>query len=191
MTIVSNYCQVEPFVLFLQRGQLQKAKLELFGTTDVGFKGDDLLFYSHYFDWNTLSIANESHWFDSLIYYRIYKNANDNIRSLLFNYQLARWNNISSPTFYPCIEEDCILPNANTIKNLSTSRRFPFTYVRDPLTRAISAINEVILAGTLFKWKFELRYILFETKVEYRGGNNSFISYRPSERFHSTRFTTS
>lgn len=101
----------------------------------------------------------------TLVYYRIWKNANDNIRRLLFHY--SSLSNFDETTSSPCnvvhsedeaISDNSCIGNMNiqypskngALKSwiLSTSRRgdtsrFPFTFMRNPIDRFISGYTEI------------------------------------------------
>jgi hypothetical protein len=93
--------------------------------------------------------ARSGNGFSTIVYYRIYKNANDYIRGLLS--QFARNKEVRDGIKPECANlKDCRhLPE----KRLSSGikgfffpahlRRYPFTFVRNPLTRFVSAYTEV------------------------------------------------
>jgi len=147
-SLIDGYCKEEPFVLHVQLEQIKRAKLEVFGQADVGFVGDDLHFYLYRFPLVQVYLVNNTKDFKSIVYYRIYKNANDNIRSLLYNYEIFKSSNFTTHSFVPCVETKCISSTLLEDQvNTLVSNRFPFTFTRDPLKRFISAITEVILSS--------------------------------------------
>ena len=93
--------------------------------------------------------------FDHLNVYpiiRMYKNGNNNIRTLLYNLEMNKVNKFRSTRFYNCIAKECSHPNIRKINKPSLKYiafytsdyiRYPFAFVRDPLTRFISAVTEV------------------------------------------------
>ena len=91
------YCLNEDIIMHIQRQQWAKARQEIFGTDQSGFQGEDMEFYRKVFgtvelvlDDNMVKTGRTASSNDtklhSLVYYRIFKNANDNIRSLMLEY---------------------------------------------------------------------------------------------------------
>lgn len=145
-------CFDEELVLQIQRDQWAKAKSEVFGSSQAGFQGSDMDFYRRHFGVVELLLhpSNKKN-LSSIIYYRIYKNANDNIRSLLTEYAYLAENQSASFEAQNCRNEECFhrkihYLQATAVKAVyfnAKQRRFPFTFVRDPLMRFISAMTEV------------------------------------------------
>lgn len=139
-----------PFILFMQREQWSSARQEVLGSQQGGFLGEDLEFYKRSF--GTVEVALKA---SSLVYYRIFKNANDNIRSLLT--QLAYHLDKDDKAFHGqnCYKEDCVhhrlhyrppaamqqayFPSGNSRQQ----KRYAFTFVREPIHRFISAMTEI------------------------------------------------
>jgi len=94
--------------------------------------------------------------FNTIVYYGIWKNANDYIRGLL--YQFSRKKIVRDGTKPVCTDlGNCQhLPRmqtriGNRVKNLFFNahlRRFPFTFVRNPFTKFVSGYTEV-------EWRYQ------------------------------------
>ena len=125
----------------------------------------DLGFYQH--SYGTVNVATASttnilgqsigmystgNGFSTVVYYRIWKNANDYIRGLM--YQYAQKKRVMDNETPHCVNlKDCAgtsgpsetMPG-DRIKSLffpAALRRYPFTFVRDPLTRFVSGYTEI------------------------------------------------
>lgn len=181
-SIAHSLCHDENAVLYIQKLQWMKAREEILGSSQAGYQGDDMDFYKRSYgavdlsfnvtkslkskDYNRKNLT-------SLVYYRIYKNANDNIRSLLLHY--AFMLDDSKDEF---IRQNCLLDNQcrharihyfvpHAIKNIYFStkhKRYAFTFIREPLQRFVSAMTEVEyrtqLAGTSQKAPLPFRHPL-------------------------------
>ena len=104
----------------------------------------------------SLSTYNTGNGFSTVVYYRIWKNANDYIRGLL--YQFAQKKKVMDGETPHCVNlKDCAQQKGGKggasetmpgerLKSLffpAALRRFPFTFVRDPLSRFISGYTEI------------------------------------------------
>ena len=124
------------------------------------FVGNDLGFYQ-YCDYGQLHVGTESQsaqpfahvgrGFNSIVYYRIWKNANDYVRGLLYTF--ARQKHVKEGVKHVCKNlQDCQYDsgtqafsgsNLKKIMFPAHQRRFPFTFVRNPLTRFVSGYTEI------------------------------------------------
>jgi hypothetical protein len=173
----ANYCYNEELVLQIQQDQWMKAKLEVFGSTQAGDQSADMDFYRHAFGSVDVTLSSNGDKqgsrsrsqystgasrkteqqkrskYSSLIYYRIFKNSNDYIRSLLTEYVYVDAGQQREFRAQVCflLKSDCISPRLHYINPAAMgamhltdhSGRFPFTFVREPLQRFISAATEV------------------------------------------------
>eukprot|EP00981_Chlorochromonas_danica_P006495 scaffold1403_cov180-Ochromonas_danica.AAC.22 len=158
-------CSDRDFIIFLQREQWQLAREEvsLPSSSTTGLGLEDMQFYKRSFGTVEVTLPKLKKGTNIipssvLVYYRIYKNANDNIRSLLS--ELAHVVDNENITFISqnCYQEECLhrrlhIRSGRTMKNLywSTTHppRYSFTFVRDPLDRFISAMSEIEYRGQL------------------------------------------
>lgn len=187
----SEICHDGSFIFFLQREQWNLARIELLGSLQSGFSGDDMEFYKRSFGIvevalqdrqknepiqeqkpaakgkakpkpkanpkstpkeGTASLSKSRSMLDSITYYRIFKNANDNIRSLLM--QLAYELDNDSKGFHAqnCYKDECYHHRLSSkpaaamkehYVRATYSKRYPFTFVRDPIDRFISGMTEI------------------------------------------------
>lgn len=152
-------CSNEGLLIHIQKEQVQRAKLELFGSTSTPDEvATDFQFYRHSYGAIDAMVSHND-FFNTIMYYRIYKNANDHIRSLLYNYavftdaQRDTTASSQSPAYRPllCHPNECKNQRVHTLSGLSMkniyysprANRFPFTFVRDPVSRFISAVKEI------------------------------------------------
>lgn len=130
---------------------------------------NDMSFYDEYFGTLQMVIRNNkanplsnSSMVKSLNYYRIFKCGNDNVRSLLYEAAHA----ITHQNLFfriqcaaeECAHEDILRYSPTEQRNGShfqhhPSGRLAFTFVRDPISRFISAINEIECRAQKFKWR--------------------------------------
>jgi hypothetical protein len=148
----ANFCRSQDAILFAQREQFNRAKIDLFGSSQVGTQEDDLEFYKSSFgavevllDKNPLSLT-------AISYYRIYKNANDNIRSLLLEYAYELGGNQREYHRRNCtFNLDCLHSRLHNLTPMSLKtlyfpyhhRRYAFSFTREPLSRFIAAMTEI------------------------------------------------
>ena len=93
--------------------------------------------------------AKAGNGFSTLVYYRIWKNGNEHIRSLL--HQFVQKRRVHDVHDQKCANiEDCDPYAASTFTEKISSlffptrkRRYPFTFVRDPVERFLSAYIEI------------------------------------------------
>lgn len=151
----SLLCNNQSQILLLQREQILKARLAIFGKSHHGYlsKSSNLQFYKHSFGQYYMKLHGNKKGFNEIVYHRIFKSGNNNIRTLIYNFaHLKYYNKLSSPLL------DCV-PDCTFSYKLSQSRFFPilfdtiypkvyfsFTFVREPILRFISAVNEVLLS---------------------------------------------
>jgi len=150
-------CFDRELIIAIQRDQIEKARDNIFRyyvKSNLNIStGDDLSLYFHHFETLEVSVrSSETKRYNLIAYYRIYKNANDNIRTLLYNFEVAKRNKFKNPRFHSCIADDCHHPKITKVQKPKLKylayfsherKRFPFVFVRDPLQRLISAITEV------------------------------------------------
>ena len=154
----SAFCRDQNAILFVQREQIRLARHSLFGVRHHGFlsPSKNLEFYKHSQGTHTVELFGNSKGYSNMIYLRLFKNGNDNIRTLLFNYEKLLCNTslfFASTEPFECVPFcDFSCPNnyfRTFFKSMSKAFRleanFSFTFVREPLSRFISAINEVPL----------------------------------------------
>ena len=161
-----SICSNEALIYSIQKLQFKLAKDHIFERfVDDAFKNrfltnnsieseETLQFFSHHFDAIEVEIGDISTKpYDVLVYYRVYKNANNNIRTLLYNLEMNKQNHFRKPRFYPCPKNLCSHPQIKLIRTANLKylsyftyehMRFPFIFVRDPLLRFISAVTEVL-----------------------------------------------
>jgi len=165
LSLAKFICFDRELIIAVQRDQIAQARQNIFGNFVKGnlniSNGDDLELYFHHFETLEVSVRNSgSNRFDLIAYYRIYKNANDNIRTLLYNFEVAKKNKFRSPRFHSCIADDCQHPKITKVQKpklqylayfLHERKRFPFVFVRDPLQRLVSAITEIEYRATKAK----------------------------------------
>lgn len=162
--IQKSVCSSRDLIYLIQREQIRKAREEVFqrksfsngslsNFSKILNDDRDLRIYFHHFDTLEVDIKKYSKNYDVLVYYRIYKNANDNIRTLLYNFEKAKKTKFRNIRFFNCVATDqCSHP---TIGRISEGKlqylsffthdhdRFAFSFVREPLRRFISSITEV------------------------------------------------
>jgi hypothetical protein len=173
-----EFCLDSDFVLFAQRKQWKRAKLEVYRTAQKGFGGGDMDFYLQPYGMTILNLTSvrlrfdpefrpSNNDYDELVYYRIWKNGNSNIRSLLFqyaymadDYQLKKsLKNLDfnyDSFLHHCAENsECAHPDISekaaeymktydsSSANSQDSKRYSFTFSRNPIDRFISGLTEI------------------------------------------------
>jgi hypothetical protein len=164
-------CRNELAIERLQREMFRLARDELLVETDVcdtkisissnsssiDASGNDMGFYYHNFGLTMVERredleSKQKNATNTLVYYRIWKNANDNIRRIMFHYSSL---NDFTVDVGPCetIDTSCIksmnmryprvnLASGSIFGMVFPSKhlldRFPFTFVRNPIDRFIS-----------------------------------------------------
>lgn len=147
-----DFCSNPEAIAFMQRQQWLHAKTSLFGSANVGSLGEDEFdFYKRSFGASEVILGPNPKNLTALTYYRIFKNGNDNIRSLLMEYAhhidgQEREYQRQNCTFKECLHRrfHALIPAA--LKSMyfpSHHRRYAFTFTREPIERFISAITEV------------------------------------------------
>lgn len=144
-------CSTEAGILNIQRDQWNKARLEVLGSSQVGFQGEDFEFYKRSFGAVELLLGNNKKKLNALVYYRIFKNANDNIRSMMLEhaYQIdGREEDYrrQNCTFNECVHRRMHYLTPDAVKSLYFPyhyKRFAFSFTREPISRFISAVTEI------------------------------------------------
>jgi hypothetical protein len=143
-----DWCTSEEAILLVQRKQWLKAKEEVFGNSQVA---NDFEFYKRTFGVVRLMLGPNRRNLTSLAYYRIYKNGNDNIRSLLLEYAYSI-DHRQSDYEHHCRNqsETCIhrriqhfSPMAMNTLYPSRHHRYAFAFTREPISRFLSAVTEI------------------------------------------------
>lgn len=143
-------CHDEDIASIIQREQWLRAHMEVFGHGFLAMNDKDMNFYREGYGALDVSLMNNPKNLSSLVYYRIYKVGNDNIRALLYEYAFNRSGEMDRFASSGCPADHCIHPNVTRLgmgklpKMLfSSTDRFVFTFVRHPIARFISAMNEI------------------------------------------------
>lgn len=164
-----NVCGNLSEVAWVQRKALLFAQQLLGAESKRSNVSNDMSFYDEYFGTLQMVIRNDktnplsnSSMVRSLNYYRIFKCGNDNVRSLLYEAAHA----ISHQNLFfriqcaaeECAHEDILRYSPAEQRNGShfqhhPSGRLSFTFVRDPISRFVSAINEIECRAQKFKWR--------------------------------------
>lgn len=148
----SLLCFNEDLILKLQREQWNKAKEEVLGIKDwTNIQAKDMTFYRKSFGTVDLRLNQVAKNHETLVYYRLFKNANDLIRSLITQYGYHLDNQDYLFKAQNCFKEDCSHRKVHylshsDLKNKYFSmrhKRFPFTFVREPILRFISGMTEI------------------------------------------------
>jgi hypothetical protein len=184
----NNYCNNEKLLTYIQKDQFRLAKYEILSSGDdqtewnnftriiTKDKYDDFVFYTlNYgivvFDLEELTNTNNNHKNNKqLVYYRIYKNGNDNIRAHLYRvatligggpflnkgFEHACCNiNYDEKNLDPisCSLDKCrhqylqMIPAGRVLNQIISSKllnmRYAFTFIRHPLSRFISGYSEI------------------------------------------------
>lgn len=144
-------CFNQQAINYIQQRQWIKAKLELLGPSQIEINDDDFEFYKRTFGATELYLHSNPLKLTSLAYYRIFKNANDNIRSLMLEYAYILDGNRQQFRRQNCLSAECIHPHIHILSPMALKtlyfparhRRYAFTFTREPLTRFISGMTEV------------------------------------------------
>ncbi|RYY88918.1 hypothetical protein EON63_01535 [archaeon] len=145
-------CEDDDVVSHIQKELWMKAYVEVFDGEKLPQVNDkDMRFYQEAYGTVNLHLPYNRHNYSELVYYRIYKVGNDNIRSFLFEYAFNKTNNIREYYKLGCPADRCTHPwvtrGGMTALRARTQpfppNRFAFTFVRHPIVRFISAMNEI------------------------------------------------
>jgi len=147
-------CSDRDVIKYIQQDQWLKASNELLGEEgNIEMNDKDLAFYQENFGAIQVQIVEKNKKnASSLVYYRIPKSGNDVIRSLLYEYAFAATDESDKFILNHCLVEPCahalveLLPSKRLRSILShetTSKRYSFTFVREPILRFIAAISEI------------------------------------------------
>jgi len=177
---IPDYCNNEKLLQYIQKEQFQLANDEILLSLDNQTKWknytildnkyqDDFIFYSKNFGMVVLDLEGSSLSnikTKQLVYYRIFKSGNDNIRAHLYRSAIIlETGRLLQPGFehscciadetkpgkLSCSLDRChhqyiqMIPPGGIMKqflNLKTSR-YPFTFVRDPIARFVSGYAEI------------------------------------------------
>lgn len=171
--VIHLLCRNEWAIERLQTEMFRLARDELLVDTDIcdsnkalsnisASNGDDMGFYQHNYGLTMIERredldGNKKNSSNTLVYYRIWKNANDNIRRIMFHYSSLSDFTVEAG---PCDAADisCISsmhsrhprydPSSGSFLKLFFQSKklldtFPFTFVRNPIDRFISAYTEI------------------------------------------------
>ncbi len=200
---LDEVCVNQKLIMKIQSEQLQKARIEIFGQKYSGaFQGEDLDLYRRGFGLSEVKLLRKNQKqqksdLQTLAYYHIWKGANTNIRSLLLQYVYTANDETRSFLAQNCFKEKCIHPHLQSfateaMRNLHISNRdlrYAFTFVRDPFSRFISAMNEVEYRSMINNQSLPLpskvgsqqRIMEFIKMILSNGGYYSF--YRDYEKY--------
>jgi hypothetical protein len=153
--ITDYLCLDEKAIIQFQLHQWYQAAHEVFGnvSANIGVSDKDMGFYKETYGALNVHLSrrkNENELgLDSLLYHRIYKNGNDNIRSLLYEYAHYMTHEHNTFLTQQCPADKCAHKNVESFytsqlraMNQST-KRHAFTFVREPIVRFVSAVNEI------------------------------------------------
>eukprot|EP01039_Chlorochromonas_danica_P004935 gene4935-5418_t len=144
-------CLDSDVIDYVQRQLWLKAHIDLYGHAILPMNDKDMGFYHEAFGALDVTLYNNTRNFSSLVYYRMYKGGNDNIRAMLFEYafnvsnESERYGSSGCPADW-CSHKAVMRRTAIDLRELSVPfppDRFVFTFVRHPIIRFISAMNEV------------------------------------------------
>jgi len=226
--VEKNVCKSVPLMMSVQRKQLEKAREELGDELapekipshlKSTVRDYDFGFYTYNLGTLDVEITDQPRTlliphsgrgrskggFTSLVYYRIYKAANDHIRGMLLKF--AHLTGLYETDFRTCKSvEECIHSGAQykpagaskTLFFPNALRRYPFTFVRDPLARVIAGYREIdyrVMAfertqwlalnspiGTAERFKEFIRLILLHN------GSQKLLRYPGAEVAHVAPF---
>jgi len=158
----SSYCNNQSQILLLQRQQILKARLAIFGNFHHGYlsKSANLQFYKHSFGEYHVPLPRNSKGFTEIVYHRIFKSGNNNIRTLLYNFAYLKFHKKFS-SLLDCLPE-CTFSNKFSqswfiqqflVYIIYPKTYFSFTFVREPISRFISAMNEIEYRIKTNPWK--------------------------------------
>ncbi len=166
-SLIDKLCYDANFLNQIHIDQWYQAVDEIFGANNaatIGVNDKDMGFYKETYGALNLHLPKQTTnplGFDSIIYYRIYKNGNDNIRSLIYEFAHILTGEHQSFIENNCPSDQCshkyiqLLYNPQLRMMNSTAKRFAFTFVREPITRFVSAMNEIESRAYLDKSKTE------------------------------------
>ena len=158
-----KWCHNQSAILVLQREQIRRARISVFGENHNGFlsHSENLNFYKHVNNNYTVKLLKNTNGYSHLIYRRLYKNANDHIRTLLFNFEHRLCNghksgNITNREPIQCVPHcdfSCPIATTSSLNSMMNrlsaiflpkeEKNFSFTFVREPISRFISGMTEV------------------------------------------------
>ena len=185
-------CLSRPLMMSVQRHQLERAREELHEDMAIStpslqrFTGLlDFKFYIYQFGTTDVEIVHPSvsmaarqtrgRTYTAIIYYRLVKAANDRIRNML--YKFAYRNGFHERDYSNCVGKQCRHNSGVQEMDKTTSgrlvnfflpptiRRYPFTFVREPLARFISGYKEVEFRLTLAERKGSPNWLAFSSAV--------------------------
>jgi hypothetical protein len=144
-------CYDRDVVNHLQRQLWMAAHRETLGKSKIAINDKDMDFYHEGYGSLDVTLESNRNNFTSLVYYRIYKVGNDNIRSLLFEYAFNASGDADKFAASGCPSDSCAHMNVQRLgmwqvvhaTKMYSSDRFVFTFVRHPIVRFISGMNEI------------------------------------------------
>lgn len=162
--VVNYFCHDLDAVIFLQQRQWLTAAALLMPNVTISMNDKDFGLYDELYGAISIQLkpsqAADILSPSSLVYYRIFKSGNDNIRSLLHEYafiltnETAKFSKSGCPQSKNCAHNLVHRITAGNLRyDLPTAGlvpytpRFAFTFVREPILRFVSALNEVEYRG--------------------------------------------
>lgn len=145
-------CFDEEVVNHLQRKLWLAAHWEVHGNTNLAMNDKDMGFYHEAYGALDVKLAGNAKNYSSIVYYRIYKVGNDNIRSLLFEHAFNQTDQMALFAAMGCPADRCQHEHVTRLDMgmlrdpslpVFPADRFVFTFVRHPIVRFISAMNEI------------------------------------------------
>jgi hypothetical protein len=143
-------CQDMEAIKYIQKLQLKAARRSLFGGDQWLYDDEQSMFY----DFEGFGAALLKRKKKEMVYYRIWKNGNDNIRAHLEQYSRtcnAGSNGTDAAVLNSTKSSECAyqqqsleeLRLAMRARKYFAVERFAFTFTRDPVSRFVSAYTEV------------------------------------------------
>jgi hypothetical protein len=160
---IISLCHNQSKILMLQREQIRRARLIVFGEDFYGYlsASENLELYRHSYGKYTIDLRRNSYGYTKLVYHRIYKCANDHLRTLLYNFAIYKYDKSrlveSSDKLLKCLPSCMIPPQRNQIdfdwifgSFFDSPKNISFTFIREPMARFISGMTEVYTVGKFF-----------------------------------------
>lgn len=191
--LVNFICNDNHVIRQIQKYQWQMAMEEVLPGVPVYMNDKEMGFYDELYGALNLQLPPDKHPedFESLLYYRIFKSGNDNIRSLLYEEAFHLTNQSAAFQQINCPADECAhswvqrysaadlrgIGNPKTLEidskhstegklnqqqqQISShslrpyKKRFAFTFVREPIVRFVSAINEMECRAQEFRQRLQ------------------------------------
>ena len=150
--LIGDYCTDEQVISQAQRYQFRKARHELYGNDRISAMSYQSDFYRHHFgSYSVEVIEPKKDISTTLVYYGIARNGNENICTHLANFSSLFTMNPSGhcPSKETCARvtslsrKDTINKMKKKYQTLHHSKRFIFTFIRNPIARFISGYTEI------------------------------------------------